>query len=128
MEIVDAYAIIGRLEAKIIGGAVSRAALHTAAGHPNAVLNLFNDKPGLSVLVSGSSDETSKAHEGTSTMFSHWLADALGGAADLNGDRIVSAQELFSFVAENVKLESKGTQQPRFRLSKDGGVQPLAAR
>ena len=36
MEIVDAYAIIGRLEAKIIGGAVSRDALHTAAGHPNA--------------------------------------------------------------------------------------------
>ncbi len=93
----------------------------------NHVLNLFNDKPGWSVLVSGSSDETSKAHEGTSTMFSHWLADALGGAADLNGDRIVSAQELFSFVAENVKLESKGTQQPRFRLSKDGGKQPLAA-
>ena len=36
VEIVDANVIVGRLEANIIGGAVSRTAIYTAAGYPNA--------------------------------------------------------------------------------------------
>jgi hypothetical protein len=88
----------------------------------NHVLNLFGDKQGLSVLVSGSSGD-----EGASgaSLFSEWLSKGLGGAADLNGDHVVTAKELFSFVSEKVRQDSKGTQQPRFRLPGDAGVVPL---
>jgi hypothetical protein len=84
----------------------------------NHVLNLFGDKQGMSVLVSGSSGDEGAA--GTS-LFGEWLSKGLGGAADLNGDHVVTAKELFSFVSEKVRQDSKGTQQPRFQLPGDAG-------
>ncbi len=90
----------------------------------NHVLNLFGSKPGWSVLVSGSSDQQSQPR-GTGTLFNHWLTQALGGKADLNGDQVVTAKELFTFVSEKVKVESEGAQMPRFRLAANGGEQAI---
>jgi hypothetical protein len=81
------------------------------------VLNLFSDKTSWSLLVSGSPGQTAQPANGSaSSLFSHWLSQGLGGAADLNGDQVVTAKELFAFVSEKVKLESGGTQLPRFRV------------
>ncbi len=88
----------------------------------NHVLNLFGDKQGMSVLVAGSSGDQGDAG---ASLFSSWLSKGLGGAADLNGDHVVTAKELFSFVSEKVRADSKGTQQPRFRISGDAGVVPI---
>ena len=60
-----------------------------------------------------------------SSLFSYWLAQALGGAADLNGDHVVTAKELFAFVSEKVKTESQGAQQPRYRLPAQAAEQAL---
>ena len=94
----------------------------------NHVLNLFGDKPGWSVLVSGSSGEIAGERQMSghaSSLFSYWLAQALGGAADLNGDHVVTAKELFAFVSEKVKTESQGAQQPRYRLPAQAAEQAL---
>ena len=97
----------------------------------NHVLNMFGDKPGWSILVAGSADEVSNersVHSGTSSLFSYWLNEALSGAADLNGDRVVTAKELFSFVSERVRTESNGTQHPRFRLAGRVSELPMGER
>jgi Caspase domain len=92
------------------------------------VLNLFNDKTSWSLLVSGSSGQTSQEHKGSgppSSLFSYWLSQGLSGAADLNGDQVVTAKELFAFVSEKVKQESGGTQLPRFRVSQAAADEEL---
>lgn len=96
----------------------------------NHVLNLFSDKPGWSILVSASSDEVSLDNSITgkaSSLFSKALAQGLGGAADLNGDGVITARELFGFVTEKVKTDSKGNQQPRFRLPAQAAEQPIGS-
>lgn len=84
----------------------------------NRIFGVFRDKPEWPVLVSGSGGEISGPHgQSNSSRFSYWLLDALGGAADLNRDGVVTAAELFQYVSEKVKRESGGVQTPRFRLS-----------
>lgn len=95
----------------------------------NHLLNLFGDRPGWSTFVSGSTDEisTDRLTGGeTSSLFNYWLAEALGGASDLNGDHVVTAKEIFSFVSEKVKTESRGVQQPRYKVSTKDGAQPIS--
>jgi hypothetical protein len=97
----------------------------------NHVLNLFRDKAPWSVLVSGSSGQVSGGQRGSGTIssvFSYWLSQGFGGAADLDGDGVVTAKELFGFVSEKVNEESQGNQQPRFRLSAQAGQQPLGTK
>ncbi len=99
----------------------------------NHVLNLFSDKQGWSVLVSGSSDEISvkggaKGSEDPPLLFPATLAKALSGPADLNRDGVITARELFSFVVEGVKTESGGKQTPRFRAGIQSGDQPLTGK
>ncbi len=93
----------------------------------NHVLNLFGDKPDWGVLVSASSDQVGLDRRGAaSSLFAHWVAEGLGGAADLNRDRVVTGKELFSFVTEKVKTDSQGAQQPRFRMASQAGDSPIA--
>lgn len=90
------------------------------------LLNLFNEQEGRAVLVSGSTNEISLRRSGTDTaLFSDWLADALAGSADVNKDNVITAAELFSFIAEKVRAESKDQQIPRFRLASRVAEQPI---
>lgn len=93
----------------------------------NHVLNLFSDKPGWSVLVSASSAEVAGDAGGStaSSLFGHWLTQGLSGAADLNGDGVVTGKELFAFVSESVKRDSQGKQQPRFKTASQGADAPI---
>jgi hypothetical protein len=94
----------------------------------NHLLHLFREEEGRSVIVSGSADEVSQQTRSRSRsggLFRHWMAAGLAGDADVNADSVISAAELFRFVAARVKQESNGQQNPRFRLSASSDV-PLA--
>jgi hypothetical protein len=89
----------------------------------NRIFGVFRDKPEWSMLVAGSAGEISSQHpQSSSSRFSYWLLKALGGAADLNRDGVVTAAELFQYVSEKVKQESGGAQIPRFQLSKSDSM------
>jgi hypothetical protein len=84
----------------------------------NRIFSVFRDRPEWQVLVSGSGGEVSGNHaQGDSSRFNYWLLQGLEGAADLNHDNVVTATELFQYVSEKVKQESRGTQIPRFQLA-----------
>jgi uncharacterized caspase-like protein len=92
----------------------------------NHLLNLFSDQQGRAVLVSGSAGEVSETRaDGQASSFGYWLGRALAGDADINQDRVVTAEELFRFVSEKVREESRGTQNPRYRLPPRSNDTPL---
>jgi hypothetical protein len=99
--------------------------------------NLINDyllslaQEGRGVLVSGAANQVSmdRAVSGqASGLFGYWLTEGIAGQADLNGDHVVTGEELFRFVAEKVRVESQGQQTPRFRLASSSAGAPLGAR
>ncbi|MBV9506120.1 MAG: caspase family protein [Acidobacteriia bacterium] len=93
----------------------------------NHLLNLFSEQEGRAVLVSGSADEISQERAGgQGSSFTYWLSRALAGDADLNQDRIVTAQETFRFISEKVRDETKGVQNPRYKLPMKTAETPLA--
>jgi len=92
------------------------------------VLNLFSDEQGRAVLVSGAADQVSTQRSGAATgALAHWLAESLAGKADGNRDNVVTAEELFRYVAEQVRVESQGAQTPRFRLAAKSASVPLVS-
>lgn len=96
----------------------------------NYLLSLFSQQEGRAVLVSGGADEVSlerSASGEASGIFGYWLAQGIAGEADLNGDHVVTGEELFRFVAEKVRVESQGKQTPRFRLADRNAGAPLVS-
>jgi hypothetical protein len=90
------------------------------------IFHIFQDKPEWSALISGSAGEISGQHgKGDASRFNYWLLKGLEGAADISGDGVVTASELFQYVSEKVKQESGATQVPRFQLSATGGAVDL---
>jgi hypothetical protein len=91
------------------------------------LLHLFPESDGRAVLVSGSADEDSQKRAGTeASSFAYWVGKALSGEADLNRDRVVTAEELFQFVSLKVREDTKGAQNPRFHLPASASAMPLA--
>jgi hypothetical protein len=91
------------------------------------LLNLFSDQEGRAVLVSGGVGQVSGTAAGkASGALAHWLVEALAGKADGNRDNVVTAEELFRYVAEQVRAESQGAQTPRFRLATRSAGAPVA--
>lgn len=69
--------------------------------------------PGTALIMSSKSEETSLESSGLRQgVFSHFLIRGLKGEADINRDRIVSVQELFDFVTQNVKKYTGNRQSP----------------
>jgi|GEM_PF-2961021 len=95
----------------------------------NHLLNLFEDQKGRSVIVSGSADEVSlgSAEGQAAGVFARALGQGLAGAADRNADGLVTGSELFRFVSDSVSRDSKGAQNPRFRLSKSNQDAPVGS-
>jgi uncharacterized caspase-like protein len=91
----------------------------------NHLLSLFSEQKGRAILTSGSAGEVSLARPGGQSSFTYWLTRGLSGEADLNQDRVVTADELFRFVEEKVREDSVGKQIPRFRLPKSDANQPV---
>jgi len=91
----------------------------------NHLLGLFSEQKGRAVLTSGSAGEVSLTRSDGQSLFTYWLTRGLEGEADLNRDRVVTADELFRFVEEKVREESAGKQVPNFRLSSRNADQPV---
>jgi hypothetical protein len=69
--------------------------------------------PGTALLMSSKSDETSLESSGLRQgVFSHFLIRGLKGEADANADKIVTIQELFSFIDKNVREYTGDRQTP----------------
>jgi hypothetical protein len=79
---------------------------------------LYDDKAGHSVLVSGGTAETSRDENGMG-VFSAALGEALSGKADVDRNKILTPKEICNYVAERVRQMTKGQQIPQFKVSND---------
>lgn len=74
----------------------------------------FEDtRGGMALLLSSKSEEYSLEDSGLrSGVFSHFVVQGLKGAADTNGNKIVSIQELYNFVYKQVRRYTANIQTP----------------
>ena len=83
----------------------------------NALSKYYNTlaqaEPGTALIMSSKSDETSLESSGLRQgVFSHFLIRGLKGEADTNADQVVTIQELFEFIHENVRSYTGLRQSP----------------
>jgi uncharacterized caspase-like protein len=84
------------------------------------MLSLFDGPAGRAVLVSGSANQDSQdaaaesGHE-TRGIFSSALVEALEGKADVDHNKVLTAKEICTYVAERVREGSGGKQAPQYR-------------
>ncbi|HPP91206.1 caspase family protein [Tenuifilum sp.] len=80
--------------------------------------NTWLGDPNFTVITSSTGEETSLGFDETQTgLFTYFLAAGLQGAADANGDKVITLGELKDYVVNNVKETSGkilGTQTPMF--------------
>ena len=75
---------------------------------------------GTALIMSSKAEETSLESSGLRQgVFSHFLIRGLKGEADKNKDKIVSVQELYEFIAENVRAYTGNRQSPVIKGSYD---------
>lgn len=94
-------------------------------GVSEAVVKLFGS-PGRAVLVSSDTNETSRESErwgGGHGVFTWALLEGLRGNADANSDKIVTTDELFTFVRQKVRAETNEKQNPRLFSNLGGGLE-----
>lgn len=78
---------------------------------------------GTALIMSSKSDETSLESSGLRQgVFSHFLIRGLKGEADADANKIVTVQELFNFVDENVRAYTANRQSPVIKGSYDGNM------
>ncbi|MBK7406909.1 MAG: caspase family protein [Saprospirales bacterium] len=79
----------------------------------NYYSTLAQAEPGTALIMSSKSEETSLESSGLRQgVFSHFLIRGLKGEADADRNRVVSVQELFDYVTENVKKYTGNRQSP----------------
>jgi hypothetical protein len=85
------------------------------------LVNLYTEKllyreEGKAVITSSDvNEESAEAPRwgGGHGVFTYFLLEGLQGKADINADRLVTVGELFSFVRQKVRVETKFAQNPR---------------
>ncbi len=88
------------------------------SGSAQSIITSYYEKlaqaePGTALLLSSKSEETSLESSGLRQgVFSHFLIRGLKGEADSDEDNVVSVQELFNFVYENVRSYTGNRQSP----------------
>lgn len=95
-----------------------------------AINNAFNaalskSKPSAFIFTSSLGDELSQEGEqwgGGHGVFTHYLLEALKGAADANGDGVVVAEEVAEYVREKVKNDTGNRQHPTNLSLKNTGL------
>ena len=79
----------------------------------NYYSTLAQAEPGTALIMSSKSEETSLESSGLRQgVFSHFLIRGLKGEADSDRNQVVSVQELFDYVTENVKKYTGNRQSP----------------
>ncbi|MBC6993446.1 caspase family protein [Neolewinella lacunae] len=106
-------------------------ALASRNGGVDAALNAYYDalnqaQASTALLLSSKGEEISLEDGGLrSGVFSHYLIRGMKGEADENGDRLVSIQELFSFIHREVRRYTGNIQTPTLTGTYDE-VMPVA--
>ncbi|MCZ2444436.1 MAG: caspase family protein [Flavobacteriales bacterium] len=81
---------------------------------------------GTAVMMSSASEEVSMEFNGLRQgVFSHFIIRGLKGAADKNGDRLVTISELYAYVQEGVRNYTARSQNPMIKGDYDKNM-PLA--
>ena len=129
---IEAERVVAFLDACYSGAAGGRtfSSRRTRAG---AVDDLFLERltrsKGRAIITASRTNEVSiELPELGHGIFSYFLVDGLKGAADLNRDGIVSLQELYEFVEQQVSTKSRavgGNQHPVMKGELEGAL-PLA--
>lgn len=79
----------------------------------NYYKTLAQAESGTALIMSSKSDETSLESSGLRQgVFSHFLIRGLKGEADVDGNQVVSVQELYNFIGENVRTYTGMRQSP----------------
>lgn len=111
---IDACHSAGLSGTKLV---TQRGLVHT---DENNVFNLYAERlfseAGRAVLTSSDVNEISQEGSmwgGGHGIFTWSLLEGLRGEADVNGDHLITAGELFDFVRDRVRLETSFTQNPR---------------
>lgn len=77
--------------------------------------------PGTALIMSSKSDETSLESSGLRQgVFSHFLIRGMKGEADADGNEVVSVEELFDYLSENVRNYTGFRQSPMIKGDYDG--------
>jgi hypothetical protein len=77
---------------------------------------LAQAEAGTALIMSSKSDETSLESSGLRQgVFSHFLIDGMKGQADANGNGVVTVQELFDYLSENVRNYTGFRQSPMIK-------------
>ncbi len=92
---------------------------------PSAYLKKLVSQKAVQIVTAGQADETvieSKRFGGGHSVFIYTLLNGLEkGNADLNGDGIIPASELYSYLAPRITRDSEGRQTPKlFNMDGDG--------
>ncbi len=75
--------------------------------------NLLDSKGGVAILTSSKATEISKEVDGKQQgVFSYYIVQGLSGAADEDGNGIVTIQELFNYVENNTRRDTGYRQTP----------------
>lgn len=115
-------------------GAFGSSVTRAVAGNGDAINYAFNEairrsKPGTFILTSSLGNEVSNEGEnwgGGHGVFTWHLLQALEGKADVNGDGVVTAGEVFPYVYENVTKDTNRRQHPASLSSEYDPKLPLA--
>ncbi|MCB9283399.1 MAG: caspase family protein [Lewinellaceae bacterium] len=79
----------------------------------NYYSTLAQAEPGTALIMSSKSEETSLESSGLRQgVFSHFLIRGLKGEADADHNRVVTVQELFDYITENVRKYTGNRQSP----------------
>ncbi|HEY2995354.1 MAG TPA: caspase family protein [Methylomirabilota bacterium] len=129
---IEAERIVAFLDACYSGAAGGRtfAARKTrAAGIDDQFLERLTRSKGRAIITASRPSEVSiELPELGHGIFTYYLVNGLKGAADLNGDGIISLQELYEYVEQQVSTKSRavgGNQHPVMKGEMEG-VLPLA--
>jgi len=88
--------------------------------------SLSKSVSGTALIMSSKADETSLESAGLRQgVFSHFLIRGLKGEADKNNDKIISVQEIYHFIYDNVRAYTGNRQSPVIKGSYDPAM-PVA--
>jgi len=93
--------------------------------------NLLYQEEGRAIITSSDVNEASRESQRWGNghgVFTYYLLEGLKGSADTNGDRLVSVGELFRYVQEKVRFDTKFQQNPRMLMGENENLALSVAR
>lgn len=109
-------------------GSFSDMQTKSIAGSLESFMKEFRGSSGRVIMASSKPDEYSLEVPGLENgVFTHFLLEALQGAADKNRDGVVSIREAYDYIYAKTKDVTKGAQHPQFE-GKVVGSFPVSAR